>query len=105
MTQYYGDCYVYFCYAKVLLDRAGFENLQVTKTKTEGHSAHYWNLVYVKDGWYHFDTTPRKDNFECCLLTDAELKAYSDTHDGTHVFDSSAYPERATTPLGIVPNV
>ena len=105
MTQYYGDCYVYFCYAKVLLDRAGFENLQVTKTKTEGHSAHYWNLVYVNGGWYHYDTTPRKDNFECCLLTDAELKAYSDTHDGTHVFDSSAYPERATTPLGIVPNL
>ena len=90
-----GDCFVYFAACKALLAAAGIENLDIVKSDTS-HSRHYWNLVKVNGGWYHFDATPRVgegDNF--FLLTDAELAAYSDSHGGSHVFDPSLYPERA----------
>ncbi|MBE5950308.1 MAG: DUF5011 domain-containing protein [Lachnospiraceae bacterium] len=86
-----GDCFVYAASAKELLTRAGLQNLDIVKATT--NPSHYWNLVWVEDGWYHFDSTPRKDKSEFFLLTDAELEAYSSTHKNTHIFDRSLYPE------------
>lgn len=54
---------------------------------------HFWSLVNIGEGWYHFDCTPRKDVSTFFYLTDAELEAYSSTHNGTHVYDKSLYPE------------
>jgi transglutaminase-like putative cysteine protease len=95
-TQKKGDCYNYFAVAKALLDCAGIENTDIVKSDTS-HSSHYWSLINLGDGWYHFDATPRKgegDNF--FMVTDEELNAYSVAHDNSHIFDSSLYPERAT---------
>lgn len=86
-----GDCFVYAATAKELLTLAGIQNIDIVKATT--NPSHYWNLVYVEDGWYHFDSTPRKDKSEFFLLTDAELEAYSSTHKNTHIFDRSLYPE------------
>lgn len=86
-----GDCFVYAASAKELLTRAGLQNIDIVKATT--NPSHYWNLVWVEDGWYHFDATPRKDKSEFFLLTDAELEAYSSTHKNTHIFDRSLYPE------------
>lgn len=86
-----GDCFVYASTAKELLTRAGIQNIDIVKATT--NPSHYWNLVYIEDGWYHFDSTPRKDKSEFFLLTDAELEAYSSTHKNTHIFDRSLYPE------------
>jgi hypothetical protein len=52
-----GDCYTYYAAGEVLLTRAGIANTGVTRiagTPTE----HYWSLVDVGYGWYHFDTCP-----------------------------------------------
>ena len=86
-----GDCFVYAATAKELLTLAGIQNIDIVKATT--NPSHYWNLVYIEDGWYHFDATPRKDKSEFFLLTDAELEAYSSTHKNTHIFDRSLYPE------------
>lgn len=86
-----GDCFVYASTAKELLTLAGIQNIDIVKATK--NPSHYWNLVYIEDGWYHFDTTPRKDKSEFFLLTDAELEAYSSTHKNTHIFDRSLYPE------------
>lgn len=86
-----GDCFVYASTAKELLTLAGIQNIDIVKATT--NPSHYWNLVYIEDGWYHFDSTPRKDKSEFFLLTDAELEAYSSTHKNTHIFDRSLYPE------------
>lgn len=86
-----GDCFVFASTAKVLLTRAGIPNMDVVKATT--NPSHYWNLVDVGDGWYHYDTTPRKDGSEFFLWTDAELEAYSKEHDNCHNFDRSLYPE------------
>jgi hypothetical protein len=49
--------------------------------------------VNIGEGWYHLDCTPRKDGSTFFYLTDAELAAYSDSHNGTHNFDHSLYPD------------
>lgn len=86
-----GDCYVFACVAKELLTRAGIENRDIAKipAKTE----HYWNLVNIGEGWYHYDTCPRKDRAVFCYVTDAELMEYSNSHNGTHNYDSTIYTD------------
>ncbi|MBD5528365.1 MAG: hypothetical protein HDR02_08155 [Lachnospiraceae bacterium] len=86
-----GDCYVYASTAKALLTRAGIKNMDIAKIPTK--SEHYWNLVDVGDGWYHFDTTPRTDHPVFFMWTDAELMAYSALHYNCHNYDRTLYPE------------
>lgn len=86
-----GDCYVYACTAKVLLDRAGIRNMDIIKIPTR--RSHYWNLVDLGEGWYHFDTTPRTDHPTIFMWTEAQLMEYSGRHYGSHNYDHSLYPE------------
>jgi len=86
-----GDCFVFASTAKELLTLAEIPNIDIVKATI--NPSHYWNLVYIEDGWYHFDSTPRHDKSEFFLLTDAELEAYSSSHRNTHIFDRSLYPE------------
>ncbi len=86
-----GDCYVYACTAKELLTRAGISNMDITKIPTRRE--HYWNLVDIGEGWYHFDTTPRTDHPRIFMWTDEELMEYSAMHYNSHNYDRSLYPE------------
>lgn len=90
-TQRAGDCYIFFSTTKALLTAAGFENIDVVKQDTT-RSHHYWNLVKTEQGWYHLDTTNFASGALFCLVTDAELDAYSDAHDASHNRDKSLYP-------------
>lgn len=85
-----GDCYVYACTAKALLTRAGIANMDIAKIPTR--TSHFWNLVDIGDGWYHFDTTPRKDHPTIFMWTEAQLMDYSARHNGSHNYDHSLYP-------------
>ena len=90
-----GDCFIFFATAKALLTQAGIPNLDIEKSDTS-HSRHYWSLVDVGDGWYHFDTTPRQGGGEFFLLTDEEILNYSKAHKNSHIFDQSKYPATPT---------
>ncbi|WP_426348746.1 transglutaminase domain-containing protein [Alloiococcus sp. CFN-8] len=87
-TKKKADCYIYYSVSRALLTRAGIENLEVVRED----GGHYWNLAKTDDGWYHFDTTPRAGGGEFCLLTDGQLKSYSDKHKNSHLFDADNYP-------------
>ncbi|MHB8063145.1 MAG: transglutaminase domain-containing protein [Ruminiclostridium sp.] len=87
-----GDCFVFFATAQELLTRAGIENQEIIKID-EGH---YWSLVNLGEGWYHYDTTPRITGSEFFMLTDAQITAYSKKNRNSHVWDTSKYP---ATPL------
>ena len=90
-----GDCYTYYAVARLLLTRAGIPNVMVRRYPTPRGMRHYWNLAYVKGGWYHFDTTPRsRKKTTFCLWTDAQLFRYSSGY--TFQFKRSAYVKRAT---------
>lgn len=100
MTKRKGDCYNFFAMAKVLLDRCGIDNLPVERYKAS--SSHYWLLVNIGTGWYHYDVSPQsaQDPFRCFMKTDAQVKAYargrSDGRSDYYKFNESLYPERAT---------
>lgn len=90
LAQKQGDCYVYACTAKALLTRAGINNMDIAKIPSRVQ--HYWNLVDIGEGWYHFDTTPRKDHPVIFMWTDEELMNYSAMHYNSHNYDHAAYP-------------
>lgn len=94
-TQRSGDCFNYFAAAKALFDVAGIDNVDVVKSDTS-HSSHFWSLINLGDGWYHVDCTPRRRVGYFFMNTDAELEAYSKQNKNSHIFDTDAYPERAT---------
>ena len=81
---------MYACTSKVLLTRAGIANIDIVKIPTR--TSHYWNLVNVGDGWYHFDTTPRKDHPVIFMWTEAQMMEYSGRHYNSHNYDHSLYP-------------
>ena len=90
-TKHQGDCYVYFAVSKVLLTQAGIDNRDIEKIPKK--TSHYWNLVNIGDGWYHFDTTPRHSGGEFLMLTNDQLMAYSERHYGSHAYDKDLYAD------------
>lgn len=72
-----GDCFTFYSMARLLLTRAGIPNLEVTRYPGGAGYHHWWNLVYIKGGWYHLDTTPRRRDGKFCLVTYAQLLGYS----------------------------
>lgn len=92
-----GDCFTYMSVAKVLFEIADIPTIVVERDRHEGESRHYWLLVNVGDGWYHFDATKRRTcpEFETFLRTDAELMWYRENYEEHYYrFVSDAYPER-----------
>lgn len=96
LTQKRGDCYYYFACSKELLTLAGIPNIDLNRVG--GNSDHYWQLVNVGDGWYHFDACPHPDNFPLTafLLTEAEAREYSALFTGIwanyYMYDYDACP-------------
>ncbi|MCR4705380.1 MAG: hypothetical protein K5641_04885 [Lachnospiraceae bacterium] len=87
-----GDCFSFACASKVLFDRAGIHNEFISKVPPRPTSSHhYWNIINVGDGWYHFDATPRHDHPTIFMWTDSQLTAYSDAHHNSHNYDRSLY--------------
>lgn len=91
LVEHQGDCYVYFATAKCLLTRAGIKNMDIAKIPAE--TRHYWNLINLGDGWYHYDTTRRKDKTYFFYTSDAELMEYSRSHRDSHNYDPAQYPK------------
>jgi len=94
-----GDCFNYYATSRALLTRAGFKNLCVTRIG--GSTQHFWNLVYIQGGWYHFDTTPSHKGyaFICFMRTDAEVGEYSKWRIGYYNFDKTKYPATPIDPF------
>ncbi len=92
-----GDCYTYFACSKALFEYCGIENIDVVKVRnSNSESRHYWSLVNVGTGYYHFDATPRVGGFNGFMRTDKQIKSYSSNHNGSHRFNSSLYPATPT---------
>ena len=93
-----GDCFNYYATSRILLTRAGFENQAVTRVG--GKTQHFWSLVYIGGGWYHFDTTPTVKPTVNFLLTDAEVEKFSRVNIwGYYNFDKTKHPATPAKPL------
>ena len=90
------SCYGAWACCKALLDRAGIQNICVTRYPKEAYNGrtHYWCLVYLNGGWYHCDAYPWQGQQSFLfMMTDKEIKNAG----GGHMFNESIYPTRATT--------
>lgn len=91
-----GDCYNYFACSKALLTRAGIPNVDLARVG--GNSRHYWQLVDVGSGYYHFDACPHPNSYPLYsfLLTEEQVKAYtkqcSSIRKNYYVYDYDSCP-------------
>ncbi len=107
-TKLKGDCYTYMITAEYLFRVAGIDTLEVTRLRYEGESNHFWLLVDVGDGWYHFDATSRSTGrgTDTFMLTDEELAAFCEKFNVPHYFrfDKDAYPARSSVSYFEIPD-
>ena len=90
MYYHVGDCTVKQKTAEVMLNRLGIKNMEIEKIRdTRGH---YWLLIDIGEGWYHYDPNLQLDGTLIFYWHDADLWAYSNAHKNTHNYDPSKYP-------------
>ncbi len=95
-----GDCYYYFALSKLLLEKAGFETVDMERID----GTHYWNLVKYNGEWYHFDACWHdKDyhEFRTFMLTEKEAVAYGKwvRREDYYEYDHTGIPETAEESL------
>ena len=88
-----GDCSTFYAVSAALLTMAGIDNMQVTRVG--GYTNHYWNLINVGTGWYHFDTSPTGVS-GTFMFTSTQAEEFTKTLVGrltnAYVYDKSLYP-------------
>ena len=68
-----GDCFVFYATSRALLEEIGVEYRSVERIG--GQTRHYWLLVNVGTGWYHFDTTYQVHHKQdCFMMTDEQCQ-------------------------------
>ena len=93
LTEFKGDCFTYYSAAFLLLNKIdGVDLLSVERLG--GRTHHYWCLVNIGTGWYHYDACPNHIYGTCFMRTNSQL------HNGEGKvywnFDKSLLPEVAT---------
>ena len=88
-----GDCFVYASVAELLLTRAGIDNILIHRIPG-ARVRHYWSLVNIGEGWYHFDSTPHQNGGYCFMLTESQVQALARKRGKDYyTYDASLYPE------------
>ena len=85
-----GDCTVKQKTAEVMLNRLGIKNMEIEKIRDK--RGHYWLLIDVGEGWYHYDPNLQLDGTLIFYWHDADLWEYSNAHKNTHNYDPTKYP-------------
>lgn len=87
-----GDCFTCYSVEYLLLSKIDCEIMSVERLN--GATRHYWCLVNLGTGWYHFDGCNAGPNgYMCFMKTDEELAEIS-----TYFwhYDTTLYPDVAT---------
>lgn len=95
-----GDCFTYMVTSEVLFKLADIPTKRIERLKYAGEANHFWLLVDIGDGWYHYDSCWHFSGmaFESFMRTDAELAKYCEDNDIEYYYryDKSKYPTRST---------
>ena len=87
-----GDCFTSYAAARLLLEQTDAEIVSVQRSKPNTH--HYWMLVNIGTGWYHFDACNAWTGvYRCFMWTDEQTQRYSRSY---WRYDKSLYPPVAT---------
>lgn len=94
LTKGRGDCFTSYAAARLLLERTDAQIVSVQRSKPNTH--HYWMLVNIGTGWYHFDACRAwTGKYRCFMWTDAQTLEHSKSY---WRYDKSLYPPVATEP-------
>lgn len=89
-----GDCFTFYSVTRALLDQLDIEYMSVTRKG--GRTRHYWVIVNVGTGWYHFDPTIAPQHKHRCFMwtnKQCKVKPYF------WRFEESKYPQIADAPF------
>ena len=95
LTKGKGDCFTFYSVSRVLLDKLNIPYMSVTRKG--GASRHYWLIVNIGTGWYHFDSLVNHVlPYKCFMWTNQQLKKMP-----PHFwrFAEENYPPIATEPF------
>ena len=96
-----GDCFNYYACSKALLTRAGIPSVDLQRVG--GSTRHYWQLVDVGSGYYHFDACPHDKGYPITafMLTEDEAREYTSWRGKNYyVYDYASCPVTvASTPF------
>ena len=89
-----GDCFTFYATTYALLQKIDCQVLSVERLN--GRTQHFWCLVNLGTGWYHFDAcNVGPEHLRCFMKTSEELVKYSVQY---WRFDTSLYPQLETRP-------
>ncbi|MBQ6235795.1 MAG: hypothetical protein IJK54_07735 [Clostridia bacterium] len=89
-----GDCFTSYAAARLLLEQTDAQIVSVQRSQPNTH--HYWLLVNVGTGWYHFDACNQwTGKYRCFMWTDEQTRFHSRSY---WRYDPTLYPPVATTP-------
>jgi hypothetical protein len=95
LTRQHGDCFTYCAAARLLLERIGAKVMFVSRKSSYRH---YWLMVDLGTGWYHFD--PLNDGpsrkYRCFMLTSQEVH---ELYPFFWRYDHRIYPDTPTVPF------
>lgn len=92
-----GDCFSFCAVARALLEKAGARVMVVTREGGYPGTHHWWLLVDVGTGYYHFDPiNVGPKNYKCFMRTDEEVKKKNKMF---WAFDKNKYPATPTEPF------
>ena len=95
LTKGVGDCYTFYAATYILLQEIDCQVLSVERMN--GKTQHFWCLVNLGTGWYHFDTcNVGPQHYKCFMKMNSDVAPLSPQY---WVFDKSLYPEVAPTPF------
>lgn len=97
LTEGVGDCFTFYSASYALLQKIDCQVLSVERLN--GKTQHFWCLVNLGTGWYHFDTcNVGPENLRCFMKTTDELTKLSGQY---WRFDATLYPALETTPYSM----
>lgn len=94
LTKGVGDCFTFYSTTYALLQKIDCQVLSVERLN--GRTQHFWCLVNLGTGWYHFDPcNVGPEHLKCFMKTSEELVKYSVQY---WRFDTTLYPQLETRP-------
>ncbi len=89
-----GDCFTFYSVTRALLDELEIDYMSVTRKG--GRTRHYWVIVNIGTGWYHFDPIIAPHHKHKCFMwtnKQCQVKPYF------WRYEKDRYPEIATEPF------
>ena len=95
LNKHHGDCFTYCATARLLLERIGAKVMFVTRKSSYRH---YWLMVDLGTGWYHFDPLNHGPSrrYRCFMLTTQETQ---DLYPFFWRYDHKIYPDTPKEPF------